>query len=287
MNKEIEKIDVKWYDKLIFELKGLEFTGIVITKWHIGKRLKEEENKFGKAKFGSKRIENIAKDLDTSPRELWRCIQLFEKCRTATQLKAELENRSWNWITNKYLPEPKLIEKPQIELPKGKYSIIYADPPWQYYEGGFKNQSQHYETMTIDKLAELDIENLSADDCILFLWATFPILPEALELMHQWGFSYSTIGFNWIKSNKNGKGFFFGLGNWTRSNSELCLIGTKGSPARQSASVSQIIYEPIGKHSEKPAIVRDKIVELIGDLPRIELFARQKVKGWDNWGLEI
>ena len=129
--------------------------------------------------------------------------------------------------------------------------------------------------------------DLADENCILFLWATYPILDKAFEVIKAWGFEYSTVGFTWVKANKNGKGFFFGLGNWTRANAELCLIATKGSIKRKDASISQIIYEPRGKHSEKPAIVRDKIVKLVGALPRIELFARQKAEGWEAWGNEI
>ena len=133
----------------------------------------------------------------------------------------------------------------------------------------------------------MPLDDIAADNCILFLWITFPILNEVFDLIKWWGFEYSTVGFVWIKSNKNKKGFFFGLGNWTRSNAEICLIATKGQIERKDAGISQIIYEPVQEHSKKPDIVRDKIVQLVGDLPRIELFARGKlVKEWDGWGQE-
>ncbi|KKL77729.1 hypothetical protein LCGC14_2031990 [marine sediment metagenome] len=178
-------------------------------------------------------------------------------------------------------------EAPKLEKTKRKYSIIYADPPWKYFAGGNKNQSIYYKGMEIEEIKNLPINSLANDNCILFLWVTFPILKEAFEVIESWGFDYSTCGFNWVKKNKSGEGWFFGLGNWTRSNSELCLIATKGKPIRQSASVSQIIDTPREEHSKKPDIVRDKIVELVGDLPRIELFARSKTKGWDTWGNEV
>ena len=141
--------------------------------------------------------------------------------------------------------------------------------------------------MDIEEIKNLPVENLCKDDCILFLWVTFPMLKEVFEVIESWGFSYSTCGFNWVKKNKKSDSWFFGLGNWTRSNSEICLIATKGSPIRQSASVSQIIDTKIEGHSKKPNCVRDKIVELMGDLPRIELFARNKTEGWDVWGNEV
>lgn len=177
-------------------------------------------------------------------------------------------------------------KKPQLETNK-KYSIIYADPPWSFWGGGNKNQSQHYKTMTLKEIKELPVKELSQDDCILFLWVTFPILKEAFEVIESWGFNYSTCGFNWIKRNKKSDSWFFGLGYWTRANSELCLIATKGHPMRQSNSVSQIIDTPIEEHSKKPNCVMDKIIELMGDLPRIELFARTKTEGWDTWGNEL
>ena len=99
-----------------------------------------------------------------------------------------------------------------------------------------------------------------------------------------WGFTYKTIGFQWVKQNKSGKGFFFGLGRWTRGNTEPCLIAVKGKPKRISASISQLIFSPLGKHSAKPPIVREKIVELMGGGSRLELFARQTAKDWDCWG---
>ena len=105
--------------------------------------------------------------------------------------------------------------------------------------------------------------------------------------MKEWGFKYKTCGFNWIKRNKKSNTFFFGMGHWTRANSELCLIGTKGTIKRKSSKVSQIVYEPIEEHSKKPDVIRDKIIELVGDLPRIELFARQTFDGWDCWGNEV
>ena len=121
---------------------------------------------------------------------------------------------------------------------------------------------------------------------MLFMWATFPMLREALDVIEAWGFSYKTVAFNWVKQNRNGTGIFMGLGNWTRSNSEICLLATKGKPKRISGSVRSIVLSPLQQHSRKPAEIRDRIVELMGDLPRIELFAREAAPGWDVWGNE-
>ena len=175
-----------------------------------------------------------------------------------------------------------------------RYQIIYADPPWDYRD---KNQGAHkygkiapyYSGMTTKEISLLPINLLTEQNCILFLWATFPNLQEALDVILAWGFTYKTLGFSWIKTNsKNGKPFF-GIGHYTKSNCEVCLIGLKGKlePLKQSNRVSSVIIAPREKHSKKPDIIRDKIVEFCGDLPRIELFAREKTEGWDVWGNEV
>ena len=170
---------------------------------------------------------------------------------------------------------------------KNKYNIILADPSWSYFTSGNKNQSLHYQGMTIEEISALPVERIADENCILFIWVTFPILDRAFEVIKAWGFDYSTCGFNWIKKNKNKDSNFIGLGSWTRSNSELCLIATKGKTERLDKSISQIIETPIEEHSRKPDIVREKITTLVGELPRIELFSRQSIKGWDYWGNDI
>lgn len=168
-----------------------------------------------------------------------------------------------------------------------KYDIIYADPPWQYRNMGNiqATANSHYNTMSQEEINNLPVDKLSKDNSILFLWATFPKIQEALDTIKAWGFEYKTVGFVWIKKNKNG-GNFFGVGWYTKSNAEICLIATKGKPPKQSNKVSQIIETIREEHSKKPQQARDKIIEFCGDLPRIELFARQAVEGWDCWGNE-
>lgn len=131
------------------------------------------------------------------------------------------------------------------------------------------------------------IKSISDDNCILFMWVTFPCLIDGLNVIKEQGFKYKTCGFTWVKRNKVADTWLFGLGSWTRANSEICLIATKGRVSRISNKVSQIIDTHIEDHSKKPAIVRDKIVELVGNMPRIELFARQKIQGWDCWENEV
>ena len=173
-------------------------------------------------------------------------------------------------------------------LPIGTYNIIYADPPWRYEQRKVQGAAEnHYSTMSIDELCRLPVSELSEKDSILFLWTTFPQLREALRVIKAWGFEYKSVAFVWLKLNKSGKGWFYGLGFWTRGNAEICLLATKGHPKRKSNRVHQFIISPLRGHSQKPDEARDKIIELVGDLPRVELFAREKADGWDAWGNEI
>ena len=191
------------------------------------------------------------------------------------------------WLSRWFAPQLKAGSPPPPLPLKGKYNIIYADPPWKYYEGGFKNQSQHYKTMDLEDICNLPVGELADDNCILFMWVTFPMLDNFIDVLRCWGFEYSTVGFVWVKKNKKIDTPFTGLGAWTRSNAEICVIGRRGSIERIDAGISQIIFSEIEEHSKKPDIIRDKIVQLVGDLPRIELFARQKTKGWEVWGSEV
>ena len=141
--------------------------------------------------------------------------------------------------------------------------------------------------MSINDLCALPVAELAAPDCALFLWATFPQLPEALRLIKAWGFQYKSAAFVWLKKNRKADSWFYGLGFWTRANAEVCLLATRGRPRRQAANVHQFIISPIEAHSKKPEEAREKIVALLGDVPRVELFARRTSPGWDVWGNEV
>ncbi len=177
-----------------------------------------------------------------------------------------------------------------LELNK-LYNIIYADPAWSYAifdsVAGGRGQNTPYRCNRTVEIYNLPINKIADENCVLFLWATYPMLPEALYTFTAWGFSYKTVAFIWIKKNKKSGTNFFGMGQWTRRNTEILLLGTKGKPKAISHSISEIIEYPIMEHSKKPPIIRNKIVELSGDLSRIELFARDKCDGWDSWGDEI
>jgi len=179
----------------------------------------------------------------------------------------------------------------------GKFNIILADCPWRYANWSMKELAQRgekwarrngrspYDVMTTEDICKMPVrEDLAAKDCILFCWATYPKLPDALEVIKAWGFTYKTVAFTWVKNNPSGVGFHFGLGFWTRQNPEICLLATRGKPKRIDNRVPNLIIYPRGEHSRKPDEIRERIVRLVGDLPRVELFARQRTPGWSVWG---
>lgn len=182
------------------------------------------------------------------------------------------------------------MSKVDILTTDKKYDIIYADPPWGFSAWSDKAQkhiSKYYATMTDQEIMDLPVQRLASDDAVLFLWATFPNLPLAMATIKAWGFTYKTCAFTWVKQNKKKPSLFWGMGYYTRSNAEICLLATRGKPLpRLSRKVHSVIVSPLREHSRKPDEVRERIVELFGDLPRIELFARQRADGWDCWGNE-
>jgi N6-adenosine-specific RNA methylase IME4 len=177
-----------------------------------------------------------------------------------------------------------------ISFPNKKYQIIYADPPWLYKDkalAGNRGAGCKYPTQSAEWLNSLPVADIADKDCILFLWVTMPKLNECFDLIKAWGFEYKTCAFTWVKKNKISPTWFMGMGKWTRANAEICLLATKGNPKRINAAVHSVIDTPIEKHSKKPDVTRDRIVQLVGDLPKIELFSRQQTFGWDVWGNEV
>jgi len=179
---------------------------------------------------------------------------------------------------------------------KNKYSIIYADPPWNYIQSGSKKHSrgmakQHYSTMVTEDICKIPVKSITTEQSICFMWATFPNISEALKVLDCWGFTYKTVAFTWIKKNRKSNSLFWGMGAYTRANAEICLLGIspklKATEFVKSHKVHSVVVSSIEQHSKKPDVIRDKIVELCGDLSKIELFARQNPIGWDCFGDEI
>lgn len=181
-------------------------------------------------------------------------------------------------------------------FPKRKYRIIYADPPWDYHSAWYRENSNsagiwglaqdHYKTMNIEDVKKLPVQDIAQNDCFLFMWATFPQLREALDVIDAWGFKYKTVAFTWVKKTKEGKNAV-GMGWYTRANAEICLLAKRGKPTIKDHSIRQIIESEREKHSKKPDEARKRIIKLCGNVSRIELFARKRTKGWDSWGNEL
>lgn len=160
----------------------------------------------------------------------------------------------------------------------GRYKIIYADPLW------LDKRAFSLENLCAMRVF---IDTLAADDCLLAMWWVPPQPAEAMALVEAWGFKFKTMkGFSWRKLTRYGKEHF-GMGNLTRANSEDCLFATRGKPQRVFAGVRSVINAQVREHSRKPDEARERLVQLLGDVPRIELFARQRTTGWSAWGDEL
>lgn len=183
-----------------------------------------------------------------------------------------------------------------------KYGVIYADPPWTFKvysdKGKGRSAEAHYDCMTFDDMVLMGakLREFAADDCVLLMWVTDPMLARGISLMSAWGFAYKTVGFYWAKVNKNDTyqdsnnevsyGWFMGTGYWTRANPEQCLLATRGKPKRQNADVRKLIVSPRREHSRKPDEIYDRIERLCAG-PYLELFARNRHPGWDAIGDQV
>jgi N6-adenosine-specific RNA methylase IME4 len=186
------------------------------------------------------------------------------------------------------------IASTRCSSPTKRYGVIYADPPWNFKnfseKGTGRNAVAHYQCLDFRQIAATQPQRWAAKDCVLFLWATDPFLPKALELIEAWGFKYKTVGFYWAKTNKRANldclstdDFFTGLGYWSRANVEQCLLATRGSPPRMAKDVKRLVIEPRREHSRKPDEVYRRI-ERLARGPYLEIFSRQSRAGWDAWG---
>jgi N6-adenosine-specific RNA methylase IME4 len=186
---------------------------------------------------------------------------------------------------------------------KNSFKVIYADPPWNFatwsHRGQGKGASQHYGTMTLEDICSLPVSDLAMPDAALFLWVVQPMLPEAMQVLDAWGFKFRTVAFCWVKMPALWDTDQFsmcprikprlGLGYHTRSGMEQCWLAIRGKGyKRNEQGIEQVLHAPIQEHSRKPDEIAERIVRLTGDVPRIELFARGRVKpGWSAWGDEV
>jgi N6-adenosine-specific RNA methylase IME4 len=168
-----------------------------------------------------------------------------------------------------------------------RYGVVIADPPWPYQNFSERKQgaaAAEYDSMTIDQLCAMPVADLTLQDSILFLWGTWPKLPEAVKLLQAWGFDYVT-GFPWVKLTKKGNGVDYGVGFWVRGCSEYVLIGRRGnvSPPRLEGFLG--LLSPNLKHSRKPQDLYHIAETLPG--PYLEIFSRRSRRGWDSYGNEV
>jgi len=274
----------EWYIQLIEECKAIITEAIFTHNWalvegyhQLGKRILEEHDNFERAKIYGKEIcSHVSESLGKSRQTINRAIQ-FAKKYPELELLPEGKNATWHDICNKYLPEPR--EDERIKLPEGIYDIIYIDPPWQYSNSGISGAAEnHYPTMSIEELSKLEIP--SAKNSTMFIWVTNPILFEALPLIKTWDFEYKT-NMVWIKD-------IAGQGFYVKGQHELLLICVKGNHRPDdSLYVRSVIQNPRLAHSQKPEVFYEIIEKLYPNGKYLEMFARNKRKGWTSWGNEI
>lgn len=190
-----------------------------------------------------------------------------------------------------------------------KYDVILADPPWSFKvwdedTGSGRSASAHYTTQSLEWICDLPVRGLTERNCALFLWVPWPRIFDAQTVMKAWGFRYATLGFEWWKLNKGWRVylsnlvgalnhrwleplFHFGMGYYTRANSEPCLLGIKGSMPVKVHDERNFIISPIRAHSQKPDEQYGKIERLYPDMKYLEMFARQRRAGWDAFGNEV
>ncbi len=277
--------NTEWYDRLVFDVKQLAVKGVVATKHAIGTRILKDEARLGKAEYGGRRIETLAKDLDVSHRDLYLCVQFVRKY---PELRNALRNLSWRAIV-KLLPDKQKKAVTTPSLPKGKYNVIYADPPWQYHVGEQHAEagtiqettlSTHYASMSLKAICELPVCGITADNAVLFLWVTSPLLEECFVVIKAWGFQYKA-SFVWDKIKHN-------VGHYNSVRHEFLLICTKGSFMPQNKKLyDSVVSIERTRHSEKPEKFRKIIDDLYPSGKKVDLFARKKTKGWKPYGNDI
>lgn len=291
----------EWYQLLVDDCKNIITEALFTSRWalvegyhQLGERIETDVNyqKYAKGNYSS--LQDLAKNIGISERSLYYAIQFYDKYPSLDEVP-EGKNITWNKIITKYLPEPKIDNVP---LPEDKYNVFYVDPPWKYGDkliGGYGAAEHHYRSMTINEIIEYtdpagkQIKELPAENAVLFLWVTSPILSECFSVIEGWGFKYTT-SFVWDKVKHN-------WGHYNSVRHEFLLICVKGTFLPQSKELhdSVISIERSEEHSEKPEYFRELIERMYPYGKWIELFARcdekkKKVleeKGWTLWGAQI
>ena len=173
------------------------------------------------------------------------------------------------------------------------FQVVLSDPPWDFEYWNAETTAlrgaarAHYPVMSLEEICDLPIKEITAKNCVLFLWIPWAQLFWAQRVFDAWNFKYSSLGFIWVKSKRSGFGFHFGMGKVTRRNTEPCLLAIRGSMPAAVHHISELIYWPVMEHSRKPHDQYRKIEALYPDARKIELFARREQPGWTALGNEI
>lgn len=286
MGKELQVNE--WYQELVEDCKAIITEAVFTSRWAlvegywlIGERIQADKDfqKFTKGNQTS--LQDLARNIGVSERTIYYAKQAYEKYPILDEMP-EGKNLSWNKLITKYLPEQKLVSVP---LPKGKFRVIYADPPWKYGNMQHSKDEQettldtHYPTMEIDELCALPVKELSAPNAVLFLWTTSPLLEKSFEVINAWGFDYKS-SMIWDKIKHN-------VGYYVSVRHEFLLICTKGSCLPTSKTLNNSVQHiERTKHSKKPEEFY-QIIESMYEPPYIELFAREPRNGWSAWGNQL
>ncbi len=279
--KKGEIVEIKWYKDLIDDLKKLAFFGLVKTKHAIGKRILDDSQKFEKRQYGNKSAENLAKELNIKPRELWVCIQFAKKYSEFCDVS---HNLTWREITHNLLPKPR-AKHLTPEAPEGKYKTIVIDPPWPIEKierivAPKQKKDIGYQLMDIEEIKQLPMADLFHEGgCNVFLWTTHKHLPVSFEILATWGVKYICT-MVWHK-----KGGFQPF-NLPQYNCEFVLYGHSGPIEFTETKDFMCCFN--GKrlgHSVKPSEFFS-VIQRVSPKPRLEMFARGSHKGFKGWGLE-
>jgi N6-adenosine-specific RNA methylase IME4 len=270
-----------WYERLVLDIKKMEFTGIVITKWNQGKRILQDELRFDRAEYGMKTIANLAKALETSTRELHYCIQFARKYELCDQV-AQFEGKSWKYVEHELLPEHRRPGETPI-LPEGKYRTLVIDPPWPMDKilrevRPNQQKSLDYPTLTLDQIKALDIGKLAFDEgAHVYLWTTMRFLPAAFDLFEAWNIAYE-CELVWAK-NVGFTPYSFMYDH------ESVLFGRIGNLDLLKKGERTVFQAKVREHSRKPAEFYD-LVRRVSPEPRLDMFSREPHEGFEQWGNE-
>jgi len=281
----------EWYEALVEECKAIITEAVFTSRWalvegywELGKRISEENKNFERNKiYGQKIVQGLAESLGIASRTIHYAIKAYEKYPEIGSMP-EGKNLTWNKLITLYLPEPKKIDLIN-ELPTGKFQVIYADPPWDVKAGpdwgsGEESKDLLYPTMSIEEITAIPVKNLADENAHLYLWVINKYIRESYDIARAWGFEPSCL-LTWVKPPHG-----IGLGGTFVQTTEHLLFCRRGTLEANKRIDTTWFEYPRLQHSEKPKEFRE-MIEAISPGNRIELFAREKIKGWQVWGNEV